>query len=69
MFSSKALRASLGAALIAAVAFIRRQPCLASAQAASAPAAAAPAPRQPRPAARLPAAGAVTEEASTTPTA
>ena len=66
MFSSKALRASLGAALIAAVAFIGMAPDLASAQA-SAPAAAAPAPAPAPAATPAPAAGAVTEEAIDNP--
>jgi len=66
MFSSKALRASLGAALIAAVAFVGMAPDMASAQA-SAPAATAPA-AAPAPAATpAPAAGAVTEEAIDNP--
>ena len=67
MFSSKALRASLGAALIAAVAFVGMAPVLASAQA-SAPDAAAPAPAaMPAPAAPAAAAAAVTEEAIDNP--
>jgi biopolymer transport protein ExbB len=67
MFSSKALRASLGAALIAAVAFVGMAPVLASAQA-SAPEAAAPAPAaMPAPAAPAAAAAAVTEEAIDNP--
>ena len=66
MFSSHALRASLGAALIAAVAFFGASPTAAFAQAASEPAAqAAPAPAA-TPAPAAPAA-AVTEEAVENP--
>ena len=67
MFSSKALRASLGAALIAAVAFIGMAPELALAQA-SAPAAQGSAPAAAPAAAPAPAAAAaVTEEAVENP--
>ena len=69
MFSSKALRTTFGAALIAAVAFLGATPATVLAQAASEPAAAAPAPAPaPAPAATNGAKpGAITEEAVDNP--
>ncbi len=68
MFSSQSLRASFGAALIAAVAFFGATPTAVLAQAASEPAAAAPAAEPPPAAAPAPAAtNAVSEEAVDNP--
>lgn len=67
MFSSNALRASLGAALIAAVAFFGATPAPALAQAASEPAAAAAPAPAPAPAAAPAKAAAVSEEAVENP--